>query len=158
MALADQVKARVLKFINTVHTATTATVYSDGGFEFLEVNKRPIISVTSVINVEPTTAVTATATTYDFYPEQGWIFKKDGSCWESSSRRRKWKITVSYGLQTIPADMQLAIDMWVQHLTENVSGNVKSYKTGDDAESYGDVGPMPSQVRSLLQPYVKRGL
>lgn len=157
MALSDQVEQAVKSYIGCVFTAVTATVYADGGHEFLLVDKRPIVSISSIIDTEPSTPTTTTSTLYDFYPDEGMIFLKSGENW-SYGKRRKWKITVSHGYESIPEDVQLAIDTWVNHLTDNPSSTLKSYKTGDDSETYVDVKDMPGQVKSLLMPYKRKGL
>jgi hypothetical protein len=149
MALSDQVQAAIEKFCNTKFSATALTQKFDGGHDDMIVKIGPIISVTSVTN--NTTAVAVTTTAYAADLEMGAVYRVDGSKWDKD--RQKWTLAYSGGYAAIPDDIQLAIDMWVDYLTTNASGAVKSYKTGDDSETYYDIGDMPHQVRALIAPY-----
>ena len=121
MTVADQVKKAVETFTGVVFTVTTSTVYADGGYEFIFVNKRPIVSIGAIVDTQPVTPTTTTASAYDFFPERGSIYLKSGASW-SPGQRRKWKITLDHGYAAVPDDVQLAIDTWVAAIGDNPSG------------------------------------
>jgi len=159
MALSDQVKQAIAIYLwgadgddAAFATATTAIEYFDGGHEDLLVRKTPIMGITEVFNVSASSTVTAT--TYDYYTSVGSIYRKSGAEWGSSGKRRQFKVTYTYGFTSIPDDIQLAIDTWVNYLTADNTGALKSYKTGDDSESYSDAVStqgMPATVKNILQ-------
>lgn len=161
MALSDQITKAVATYIwgtgatgAALSTATTAIEYYDGGFIDLIVKKAPIISVVSVFDVSASATVTSTA--YGLYTATGTIYKNNGSKWGNSGERRRFKITYTYGYTTIPDDIQLAIDTWVNYLTADSTGALSGYSTGDDSETYNQsvsVSGMPSTVKKLLAPY-----
>lgn len=154
MTLATQVQAAIEKYCNTEFAATATVQYFDGGFPELIVKVGPIISITSLLDMDATAVGSAVASTvYDFDPLQGMVYKKEGGDWSDSKSRRRWKLSYSGGYASIPENVQLAIDMWVDYLTSNASGAVKSYTTGDDSETYFDLGQMPAQVKTLIAPY-----
>ena len=151
MALADQVQLAIERYLSTAFSLTTVTEVHDGGFQDLIVKKTPISSITSVTNTNSSSVVVST--TYAFYPEEGRIFLDSGEKWDSS-QKRKWSVEYVYGVGSIPDDIQLAIDTWVAMLTADSSGNLSSYKTGDDSETYfSSIGGMPPVVKSILDRY-----
>jgi hypothetical protein len=153
MALSDQVQKAIETYIGSALSATTATAFFDGGNDSLIVEKGPIISITTVFDVSASATVTATA--YDFYTSQACIFKKNGGDWGNEGERKRFRVDYVYGYASIPDDIQLAIDTWVNYLTADNTGALKSYKTGDDSETYGEVTVMgmPSTVKALLSRY-----
>jgi hypothetical protein len=153
MALSDQVQLAIERYLSTKFTATTVTEVFDGGSKDLFTAFTPISSITSITNTA-TSSVKAT-TTYSFYPDQGAIYLKDGSTWNDSIRR-KWSVVYIYGASAIPDDIQLAIDTWVALLTADDTGTLSSYKTGDDSETYFQIGEMPGQVKGILDNYKGR--
>ena len=150
-----QIIAAVEKYCNIVTSSTAVTEYFDGGHEDLIVKVGPIISITSITDMKATQTTSddtvMTSTAYNFYPERGMIYRYDGSDWNEG--RRRWKVSYVAGLGSIPADLQMAVDMWLDYLTSNASGALKSYKTGDDSETYLDVRDMPRQVKAVLDKY-----
>lgn len=151
MTLATQVQTAIERYLSTAFSLTTVTEVHDGGFEDLLVKKTPINAITSVTNTNTSSVVVST--TYAFYPEEGRIFLDSGEKWDASVKR-KWSIEYIYGVGSIPEDIQLAIDTWVAMLTADSSGNLTSYKTGDDSETYGSsIGGMPPVVKAILDRY-----
>lgn len=164
MALADQIKDAVFRYImgteiqNSTAIASyfaggaTVVAYLDGNEENLVVKTSPIISISAIFDVSQ--SATITATTYDFYSAAGCIYKDNGNAWGVGKRR--WKTTYLAGYSAIPQDIQLAIDKWVAYATADSTGALKSYKTGDDSETYFDIGDMPSQIKALLGKFKRR--
>jgi hypothetical protein len=153
MTLASQVQATIENYLSTAFALTTVTQVMDGGFEDLIVKYSPISSITSVTDTYVTTVIASTA--YDFYPDRGTIHLDSGEVW-GDSKRRQWSIEYIYGVNGIPEDVQLAIDTWVAALTADTTGNLSSYKTGDDEESYFQIGARPSNVKMILDNYKGR--
>ena len=150
MTLATQVQTAVERYLSTAFTATTVTQVFDGGDKDLIVDFVPISSITSVTDTINSTV--RASTNYSFYPDEGYIYLKDGSTWEED--RRKWSVEYIYGVSSIPEDVQLAIDTWVAALTADDTGSLKKYKTGDDEEEYKDsIGAMPMNVKAILDRY-----
>ena len=164
MALADQVKDAVFRYIMGTELVDSSSIaayfdggqtvvaYIDGGVEDLVVKTNPVISIDEVFDVSSSAAITSTD--YHFYPLRGCIYKDNGNNWKDG--RRRWKITYVAGYTAIPQDIQLAIDKWVAYLTADSTGALKSYKTGDDSETYFDIGDMPSQIKALLGKFKRR--
>ena len=167
MALADDIKKAIVTYIAEPLVTTagsaylaggsatgyTATRYFDGGEEDIIVNLAPIVSIVSIENMS--TSATLTATSYDFSTE--FIWKTDGYTW--SYGRKKWKVIYIAGYTTMPAEIARAITIWTAYLTQDSTGKLKSYKTGDDSEVYRDtedIGGMPEVVRALLGKYKRR--
>lgn len=150
-----QIKAAVEKYCNIKLSSTATTEYFDGGYEDLIVKTGPIISITSVTDMKGTQVTSdddiLTATAYNFYPERGMIYKYSGDIWGEG--RRRWKVVYQAGLSSIPDDLQMAIDAWLEHLTSNQSGSLKAYKTGDDSETYVDVKDIPPEIKVILDKY-----
>lgn len=150
-----QIKAAVEKYCNIVLSSTAVTEYFDGGHEDLIVKKGPIVSITSITDMKATQTTSddtvLTSTAYNFYPDRGMIYRYDGSDWLEG--RRRWKVVYVAGLEGITDDLQMAVDMWLDYITSNASGALKSYKTGDDSETYLDVKDMPVQVKAILDRY-----
>lgn len=149
MTLATQVQAAIEKYCNTKFSATAVTQVFDGGFEDLIVKIGPIISITSITN--NTDATVLASTKYAVDAKYGSIYLTTNSRWAKG--RGKWTVVYQAGYATIPDDIQLAIDMWVDYLTTNASGAVSSYKTGDDSETYYVIDNMPTQVKGLISKY-----
>lgn len=149
MALSDQVQAAIEQYLNTAFSVTTATAYIDGGTRYLLIEKSPLVSIVSIYDVD--SSATVTATTYGFY-SSGRIYKHDGSTWGSAENNEQFTVTYTYGYASIPDDIQLAIDTWVNYLTEdNTGGGISSYRTGDDGQVFKTVKDMPNTVKALLR-------
>lgn len=152
-----QIKALVEAYCNIKLSSTSVTEFMDGGFEDLIVKIGPIVSITSITDTHSTQATSdddvLTATAYNFNAAKGEIFRYDGCDWEKG--RNRWKVVYVAGLQSIPADLQLAIDRWLEYYTDNSNGILNSYTTGDDSESYNtsSVKDIPSNVRLILDKY-----
>jgi hypothetical protein len=158
MALSDQVKKAIVTHIwdknasvSALATAVSCTAFFNGGFQDLIVTRVPLGTVVSVFDVSQSATVAATSYQYD--KNQGIIFKDNGSDWGESGDRRRFRVVYTYGFSSIPDDVQLAIDTWVNYLTANNSGSISSYATGDDSESYAEVREMPNTVKALLSKY-----
>lgn len=152
MALSDQVQKAIETYLGTALSVTTATAFFDGGEQELIINKGPIVTISSIYDVSASATVTATA--YGFY-SSGRVYKNNGSDFGNRGERERFRVIYTYGYSSIPDDIQLAIDTWVNYLTADNTGALKSYKTGDDSESYGEVTVtgMPATVKALLSRY-----
>jgi len=161
MAIADQIKSAVYRYIMGTEISITTSIasyfaggvtvisYFDGGDIDIRVDTSPILSISEVLDVSSTT--TATASSYGFDPIAGVIYHENGSYWKEG--RRKWKVTYLAGHSAIPGDIQLAMDRWEAYVTADSTGAIKSYTTGDDSETYFDIGGIPAQIKSLLSKF-----
>lgn len=163
MALSDQVQKAIATYIwgqdadaSALSTAVSNIEYCEGGLDII-LRKVPVVSVTEILIVS--TSSTVTASTYDFHPEVGYVYKVSGASWAEYARPRNYKVTYTYGFSAIPDDIQLAIDTWVNYLTADSTGALSGYKTGDDSETYSaavTIAGMPPTVRNLLSKYKRR--
>lgn len=152
MALVDQVTAAVETYCGIKIAQDTVVQTFDGNVDELVLKIGPAVSVTSITDKDNSNS-TVTASTYSLDTELSAIYKENGDKWGSSRSRQRWTVTYVAGYSSVPEDLQLAIDTWVDYLTNSPSGSLKSYTTGDDSETYMDVEEMPNTVMGLLQKY-----
>lgn len=153
MALEDNIKAAIEVELNiSLTTATRVEDFDGEDFEELILEYAPLQSVDVVTDNLNTTVIAASK--YDTY-DYGVLFFKDDSSFING--RKRWTVQYTYGYTAIPLGIQQAIDMWVAALTDRPNTELKSYKSGDDSETYSDdPGPIPVKVMGLLEKYRNR--
>lgn len=151
MTLASQVTQAIATYCGIRLTSGPVTQKFDGDVEELIVKIGPATAVTSITDNDNSTTVAAS--TYSLDTDLGSIYLRKGGKWGTSKSRQRYTVVYTAGYTTIPDDIQLAIDTWVNYLTTNNSGSLQSYKTGDDSETYYQIGSMPDTVKGLLQKY-----
>lgn len=114
-AYIDGVKAPIEQLVGPVEQRTVTERHWNG--PALALRQRPVISVTSIVPLfTDGTAVNVTDTTTDL--KSGIVVYKDGSCFTGGP----WDVTYQAGYTTVPANVNLAARITVQHVWETQRG------------------------------------
>ena len=167
--LIDIISEQIEDYCGTYFSATSVVSKIDGGGEFLFMPKRPIISITSIVDNEPTTPVTVTASTYDFYEEDGHIYKKTANLvtsgetilWEKGKQR--FTVTASCGYTSVPESVKLAAYLMIEQYMKIIPSannigrrtvpNMINGTDDDNVESKLKFTSMTPQVKFFLSKY-----
>ena len=90
---------------------------------------------------------------FEVYPNRGEIYK--GSGWHEGHNNIYAEYTA--GQTTCPADLELAIEMWVQYIYQRHEDNtvgVKAYSLGDISVTFdNELNEIPNDIKLILNKY-----
>jgi len=163
--LIDLVSEFIEDYCNTHFSSTSVTDKIDGGLEFLFTTKAPIISVTSITDLEDSTAVSTTD--YDTYLAEGMIYRKNSvltfpnqTSWAAGKQR--FSVVYASGYAAVPEVIKwVTYQLIGRHLKVLPSSNNKGRWTQPDMVDVSEskaafMGMLTPEERTLLARYRNR--